>query len=555
MRIVDPDPVAIARNLDIERYNETQIIEISLKWHDADTGIRLMNAILDTSREVLPKTLMVGSVSTIDEPQAEYIMGMGGLSHIWLITGVMGFIMGAGMAMLELIMRPTLLNLKNVINGLGTDTEIGYILNANLNEANSYCKWNDFYTVINYCNTMIQNAPMVRERDADFTEEDLNHYLAEAKGIRAFCYFTLARTFKDIPYMETPYVDDTQRFQVEQTSFENVLDTLISDLKTVEDVAVSDYGDTEAYNRGRITQKAIWALVADMSLWRGNYRQCVDYCNKILTTATNPLSLLPADTYFNTVFGPARGNSDESIWELQFDPNTTNGAVSTFYGSSNNLSPLLSSLDFDGQNGEDWWGGLDMRHAQSYVEDGLYMIKKYTSYCYATDFEDVKANDFQYGNNESNWIIYRLADVYLMKAEALAELGDIAGAVDMVSYTYDRAHPDLETGSLKAQYPASTSQSVIRDLVFDERQREFLFEGKRYFDIVRRARREGSVTALVNTYLLRKYVAMSLNQTTVLSKINDIDAIYMPIHQDELRLNSLLEQNAFYKTSEDISKN
>lgn len=205
---------------------------------------------------------------------------------------------------------------------------------------------------------MIQNAPMVRERDADFTEEDLNHYLAEAKGIRAFCYFTLARTFKDIPYMETPYVDDTQRFQVEQTSFENVLDTLISDLKTVEDVAVSDYGDTEAYNRGRITQKAIWALVADMSLWRGNYRQCVDYCNKILTTATNPLSLLPADTYFNTVFGPARGNSDESIWELQFDPNTTNGAVSTFYGSSNNLSPLLSSLDFDGQNGEDWWGGL-----------------------------------------------------------------------------------------------------------------------------------------------------------------------------------------------------
>lgn len=65
---------------------------------------------------------MVGSVSTIDEPQAEYIMGMGGLSHIWLITGVMGFIMGAGMAMLELIMRPTLLNLKDVENVFGLET-------------------------------------------------------------------------------------------------------------------------------------------------------------------------------------------------------------------------------------------------------------------------------------------------------------------------------------------------------------------------------------------------------------------------------------------------
>ena len=54
---------------------------------------------------------------------------------------------------------------------------------------------------------------------------------------------------------------------------------------------------------------------------------------------------------------------------------------------------------------------------------------------------------------------------------------------------------------------------------------------------------------------VRKYVAMSLNQSTILSKINDINAIYMPIHQDELRLNPLLEQNPFYKTSDDISKN
>lgn len=100
----------------------------------------------------------------------------------------------------------------NVVNGTSSDTEIGYILNANLTESNSYCKWNDFYTVINYCNTVLQNAPAVRERDADFTEADLNHYIAEVKGIRAFCYFTLARAFKDIPYIETAYVDDTQRF-------------------------------------------------------------------------------------------------------------------------------------------------------------------------------------------------------------------------------------------------------------------------------------------------------------------------------------------------------
>ena len=172
------------------------------------------------------------------------------------------------------------------------------------------------------------------------------------------------------------------------------------------------------------------------------------------------------------------------------------------------------------------------------------------------NFEDVKANDFQYGNNESNWIIYRLADVYLMKAEALVELGDIAGAVDMVSYTYDRAHPDLETGSLKAQYPASTSQSVIRDLVFDERQREFLFEGETLLSTLYAVCAwEGSPTNIVNTYLMRKYTSMSLDETTVRSKLDDKDAIYLPIHEEELRVNPLLVQNRFYMASEDISKN
>jgi hypothetical protein len=55
--------------------------------------------------------------------------------------------------------------------------------------------------------------------------------------------------------------------------------------------------------------------------------------------------------------------------------------------------------------------------------------------------------------------------------------------------------------------------------------------------------------------LLAKYVSMSLDQTTVFSKLNDPDAIYFPINQDELKLNTLLHQNRFYETSSDIVKN
>lgn len=94
----------------------------------------------------------------------------------------------------------------------------------------------------------------------------------------------------------------------------------------------------------------------------------------------------------------------------------------------------------------------------------------------------------------------------------------------------------------------------MRELVFDERQREFLFEGKRYFDILRRINRDRTqFRNLISTYLLPKY--SSLDQSTVSSKLSEINALYMPIKDSELRSNKLLKQNPFYKVSSSIEKN
>ena len=112
----------VSRNLDVSRYNETQILQLTLNWNNADAGVRLMNALLDACKEVLPETLMVGSVSVIDAPAATYLMGGGGYSSLWLIFGLLGLLAGVGVAVLELIMRPTLLNLKDVENVLGLET-------------------------------------------------------------------------------------------------------------------------------------------------------------------------------------------------------------------------------------------------------------------------------------------------------------------------------------------------------------------------------------------------------------------------------------------------
>ena len=91
------------------------------------------------------------------------------------------------------------------------------------------------------------------------------------------------------------------------------------------------------------------------------------YCNKILASRDNPLTLLPSSNFSNAVF--YSGNSDESIWELQFDNNTQNGAVRTFYGGTD-VNALLSAYDLSA--GSDFFGGLDLRHVQGYAGDGLY---------------------------------------------------------------------------------------------------------------------------------------------------------------------------------------
>ena len=120
--LVSVTPKDVSRNLDVSRYNETQVLQLTLNWNNADAGMRLMNALLDASKEVLPETLMVGSVAVIDPPTATYLMGGGGYSSLWLIFGLLGIVAGVGVAVLELIMRPTLLNLKDVEDILGLET-------------------------------------------------------------------------------------------------------------------------------------------------------------------------------------------------------------------------------------------------------------------------------------------------------------------------------------------------------------------------------------------------------------------------------------------------
>lgn len=444
----------------------------------------------------------------------------------------------------------------NVILGNNYGSDLLYVGNLNILPSNSYAYWGDFYNVINLCNTVEHFAPQVCEKDPNFTDTQLRAYLAEVKAIRAFCYFTLVRAFRDVPLITEPTVDDTQVFQRAQCDPDELVDFLIEDLQAVENDAVDAWTNTE-YTKGRFTRAGLRALLADMCLWRNRYSECVTYCDRIMGDTKNILSLVGSNAYNRSVF--VTGNSSESILELQFSRNNIpNYTVCEFYGTDGGHSgwghQQMMAYDFSTTS---LFSTTDIRGIDSFYSSSslaAFPIKKYLAYRNEIHTSNVRESDYMgVDGGISNWIIYRLPDVMLMKAEALVETGEqLETAFNLVSTLYDRANPEAGTGSLN--YSSYNTQDRMRDLVFDERQREFLFEGKRYFDILRRINRDRSqFRNIVNTYLIPKY--SSLDQSTVSSKLSEMNALYMPIKDTELRSNKLLKQNPFYKVSSSIEKN
>lgn len=120
-RLIAVSADEVARNLGIRRYNETQVLELTLWWPNAEAGIQLMNSILSVARQVLPETLMIGSVATIDAPEARYTPTESSYTGIWIIATLAGLAVGLGIVAFEFFVRPTLLNPKAVEESLGLE--------------------------------------------------------------------------------------------------------------------------------------------------------------------------------------------------------------------------------------------------------------------------------------------------------------------------------------------------------------------------------------------------------------------------------------------------
>ena len=182
----------------------------------------------------------------------------------------------------------------------------------------------------------------------------------------------------------------------------------------------------------------------------------------------------------------------------------------------------------------------DVRAKDSYFPfGGGYYIFKYPGVQRVESTTGVST--YLHRSNTPNWVIYRLSDVMLLKSEALVQkdgTDNFNKAMELINETYLRSNEDGD--SLKvANYGTKIE---MEKLVLRERHRELLFEGKRWFDLVRLARRENSTTSL-NTYVDHK--STSATSSTLGALV--MDAIYMPISRWEIEANPKLKQNPFYE--------
>ena len=430
----------------------------------------------------------------------------------------------------------------HVANATASSADDIALINVNIQPTNVNANWRPFYRTINFCNTVIEKAPEVLANDNTFTQTQLDNYLSEALTIRALMYFYLVRTFGDVPLKLDATLSDENITPIPKTPKADVLNQIVTDLKLAETKAVTSYGDV-ASDKGRVTVYTINAILADVYLWMEKYTEAVAECDKIINS--NKFGLIRGATpngpiieynedWFNTLY--YNGNSNEGIFELQFSQqrlNPFNPIFSSLVPSRRwiataDLMDRVFTVDFTNDRNYDIRGdGGSVRAATSTV--WKYMGANSVSQ---------RPQDQSF----AHWFFYRYADILLIKAEALNELGSGQEALDLI-YTIRARANALDATDYK---PGPSDKNLIQDFIIDERAREFCFEGKRWYDVLRNAKRNNyaRLEILLNMVSLS---APSNSQQSAQAKLRDFNSHYMPIFLYEIQTNKLLVQNPFYK--------
>lgn len=407
--------------------------------------------------------------------------------------------------------------------------------------------WNYCYVGIANANYAIQYIPQIRNF-ADVTVQ--NRLLAEAKFLRALFYFQLVQFWGDVPLRmeDMPFGDGVPRAPQDK-----IYELIISDLQYAQQ---NLWVRSKTPDAGRATVETAEALLGKVYLTLHRYSDAKPLFEDLINNKGIVLNADYADL-FN------KENTPESLLEVQYSPQSgaTNGLqnifgaslASTPGGPTGNTTPgyggnvvittawYADSL-FDKVNDKRYAASITPHFYASsdpssnydwWVDIGLPHLKKYDI--------TTSSGSIDINNSAKNVIYLRSADVFLMYAEVLNELGQSNAALAPLNKVRDRAFGD----ALHEVPP--TAQAALRDTIMDERSRELGGEGWRWFDL----KRTNTLVQRVLTHDNPRpyYVARNGEGDPHLPQnVSDMNYLY-PIPLSELQNNpalSLTSQNPGY---------
>ncbi|MBP1164120.1 hypothetical protein JOE44_001004 [Chryseobacterium sp. PvR013] len=363
--------------------------------------------------------------------------------------------------------------------------------------------WKDNYVGIQQANIILTRIGKI----PDMTDALKNTRTGEMKFLRALMYFNLVRIYGDVPLVlkETTNVNDY--FGQPRTPVAEVYSAIEKDLKEAIDLL-----PTTTTQKGRVTKGAALGILGKVLLTQNKFAESLTYLSQIESLGYQLL------TDVNKIFDVTNKNNAEIIFDVQF----TSGLNGNSEGSSafQMFSPSGSVSGAKGHNLPTkevynlYLAGDTRRSAHiGLTSNGIPFSKKL-----------VKTSN-TIADGGSNFVVLRLADVFLMMAECFAQQNDLTTANLYLN--------KIKTRAGIASVNLSTKETLLNE-IDRERRLEFVGEGHRWFDLVRTGKAISVMTA-----------HFSNNAGYSTAQIKPYHLL-MPVPQGQINTDPAIKQNPGY---------
>src|SRR5690606_13833542 len=281
--------------------------------------------------------------------------------------------------------------------------------------------WNAIYNTINRANHVIDKVPGLPV-SADFTQEERDGLVGEAYFIRALAYFDLARTWGGVQLILEPTASASSLPDVKRSSLQDTYLQILADLNTAENLL------PETTNRIRATKKTAWALKARYHLYQKEWDEAIEYATKIIDDAANYELVYP----YSAFYANSTSGTKETVFELYYDINAVTDNNNQAYqwrpGSEGGVSwtrPTHPSLPTPNNR----WDVVSLLTDPNIGGNRPSLI----------DGEIIQGEQQWYGtlyhrgNRTDPAFLIRTAELYLIRAEALAERNQADDAADALA--------------------------------------------------------------------------------------------------------------------------